>query len=100
MKIAYNFNQTMRRFRKIKNPIAYNERGLASIVVVAVLVVLIALVSIGFSRLTNRDLGQSVEDQKSRAAYYAAESGINDVIKLLKTGSNPCNSNPGNCQAN
>src|SRR5438045_1081715 len=61
-----------------------NQSGLASIVIVGVLVVLIALVSVGFSRLMNRNLNQSVQDQKSSAAYYAAESAVNDVVKQLK----------------
>src|SRR5581483_3906128 len=72
----------------MKQRMQTNQKGLASIIVVSVLVVVISLISIGFSRLMNRELSRSVEDQKAQAAFYAAESGINEVIKNLKKGFN------------
>jgi len=68
---------------KIKQ--AKNQSGLVSIVVVSVLVILLALVSIGFARLMDRTLTNSVNNQQSLAAEYAARSALNDVITYLKT---------------
>lgn len=61
-----------------------DQKGIASIIIVSILVLLISLVSIGFSRIVNRDVSNAVQDQKAQVANYAAESGINEVVKLMK----------------
>ena len=60
-----------------------NEQGVAAIFVVLTLMTLLALISIGFSRLMNREVRQSLDRQLSTAAYYAAESGVNDARAYL-----------------
>ena len=45
------------------------------------------LIVIGFVQLSNRDRSQSLSQQLSLEAYYAAESGINEVKALLAKGS-------------
>jgi hypothetical protein len=62
------------------------EQGMAAIFVVMTLMTLLALISIGFSRLMNREVRQSLDRQLSTAAYYAAESGVNDARAYLKDG--------------
>jgi hypothetical protein len=64
----------------------YNQKGVASIFVVMTLMTLLALISIGFSRLMNREVRQSLDRQLSTAAYYAAESGINDSRDYVSAG--------------
>jgi type II secretory pathway pseudopilin PulG len=61
------------------------QRGLASIVIVSVLVVLITLISLGFARIMNRTIGNSANSSFSSAATYAAQSALNDVGAYLKT---------------
>lgn len=61
-----------------------NQAGLASIVVVSVLVVVLSLIAIGFSRDMNRAVQQSANAGLGTAATYAARSGINDAIAYLK----------------
>lgn len=61
------------------------QAGIASIVVVSVLVVVMSLVAIGFSRLMNRSLQQSTNSALNSAAEYAARSAINDALSYAKT---------------
>jgi hypothetical protein len=60
------------------------QHGLASIVVVSVLIVIMTLITIGFTRLVNRSAVNSANRQFSASATYAAQSGINDVASYLK----------------
>ncbi len=60
------------------------QSGIASIVVVSVLVVVMSLVAIGFSKLMNRSLQQSSNSAISSAANFAARSAINDAIAYSK----------------
>lgn len=78
--------------------IGTDQRGIASIIIVTILVVLLSLVSIGFSRLINRDITRSIESQKSRIASYAAESGVNQVIDYLKRADPLAGKNLASCQ--
>lgn len=67
-----------------------NQSGLVSIMVVGIIAVLITLVVLAFSRITSRDLRQSLDRQLSAQAAYAAETGLNDTVhfiqKTLKAG--------------
>jgi hypothetical protein len=68
-----------------------NQRGMASIVIVAVLVVILTLVSIGFGRLMNRAITNSTDKELSAAASYAAQSGVGDAIKYIQANYDPAN---------
>lgn len=61
------------------------EKGMTSIVVVFVLVTLLTLIGIGFTKVMNRSLQSSAASQQASAANYAAQSGVNDVLSYLKT---------------
>jgi len=63
----------------------YNQRGITSVVVVFVLVTLLTLIGIGFTKIMNRSLQSSAASQQASAANYAAQSGVNDVLSYLKT---------------
>ncbi|HET9850273.1 MAG TPA: hypothetical protein VFP35_01470, partial [Candidatus Saccharimonadales bacterium] len=69
--------------------------GMASIVVVSVLVVIVTLISIGFARIMNRTVSNAANRQASASATYAAQSAINDVAAYIKqyplAYSNNCN---------
>lgn len=64
-----------------------DQRGLASILVTLILMLIISLIVVGFARLARREQRQTLDDQLSTQAFYAAESGINDAVQALK--SNP-----------
>lgn len=63
-----------------------DQNGVASILVVMILMTVLALVSVGFSRLMNREVKRALDRQLSAVAYYAAESGINDARAYLNSG--------------
>lgn len=54
-----------------------NQDGLVSIMVASVLMVIMALITLGFTRAVQNEQRQAVDNQLSEQAYYAAESGIN-----------------------
>ena len=66
-----------------------DQSGMASFLIVSVIVVLITLVSLGFAQLADREERQALDRQLSDEAYYAAESGLNDAYAYLTTTSNP-----------
>ena len=55
------------------------QDGFVSIVVAALLMVILALITLGFARIMQREQRQAIDRHLSREALYAAESGINDV---------------------
>lgn len=61
-----------------------DQRGLASVVTVTVMIVLITLIALGFARLMDRSVKNSQNNQASSAATYAAQSAINDVAGFIK----------------
>jgi len=63
----------------------HNQQGMASIVIVSVLVVILTLVSVAFGRLMDRAVTNSTNKELSAAANYAADSGINDAANYIKS---------------
>lgn len=75
----------------------HNEQGLASIVIVGVLVILLALITLGFSKIMNRAVNNSLNNQLSAAANYAAQSGINDAMAYIKGQASPDDVSSSDC---
>lgn len=69
----------MRRLYKQK----LNESGFASIVIALVLIIILALLTVGFAQLARREQRNTLDKQLANQAYYAAESGVNDIIKSI-----------------
>ncbi len=61
-----------------------NQRGLASMIAVLLLLIVVSIISLGFAKLMDRATQQSLGNNLNQAAYLAARSGINDVRSLLK----------------
>ena len=68
---------------------AAKQWGFVSIIVAILLMVILALITIGFTRLMQREQRQALDRQLSRQALYAAESGINDALNEIAAGTNP-----------
>ena len=64
------------------------QSGLASIVIVFVLVVLLSLIGISFTKIMDRSLQSSTASQLATAANYAAQSATNNTIAYLKATPN------------
>jgi len=61
------------------------QSGFVSIVITALIMVILSLITIGFTRIMQREQREVLDRQLSRQAIYAAESGINDIYNALKT---------------
>ena len=75
------------------------QKGFVAIVVAGMLIVFMALITVGFTRLVQREQRQVLDRQLSRQALYAAESGINDVyanLDSLKEEQTTCVGDPAN----
>jgi len=63
-----------------------NEAGFAALIISIILVIVISLVTVGFAQLMRREQRAALDRQLSNAAYYAAESGINDGAQAVRAG--------------
>lgn len=62
-----------------------DESGVASFMVTLVLMLVITLIILGFAQIARRDQREALDDQLSTQAFYAAETGVNLVQKLMQT---------------
>lgn len=61
------------------------EKGIVSLIVTLVMMIVITLIVLGFAEIARNEQRSSLDDQLSAQAYYAAESGINDVRSVLES---------------
>lgn len=66
-----------------------NQSGMVSIMVTMILMVVMSLIVIGFAQISRRNQRQVLDRQLSTQAFYAAESGVNDIRQLIKTNGAP-----------
>lgn len=64
-----------------------NQSGLVSIIVTMFIMMILGITVIGFAQVSRREQRQTLDRQLSTAAYYSAESGINDIMQKLDNGS-------------
>ncbi len=63
--------------------VKYDERGIVSIIVVLIFIIVIGLIVIGFGQVSRNQTGQTIDNQLSTSSYYAAQSGINNLLQSL-----------------
>lgn len=61
-----------------------DQRGMASIIITMVTMVVISLIVIGFATISRREQRQSLDQLLSSQAFYAAESGVEDARAIIK----------------
>ena len=66
-------------------PKRLDENGFASIVIALILIIVLALFTVGFAQLARREQKSALDKQLATQAYYAAESGVNDTMHNLAT---------------
>jgi type II secretory pathway pseudopilin PulG len=66
-----------------------DERGMVAIIVTLVMMLVITLIVLGFAQVTRRNQREALDSQLALQAYYAAETGVNDIANGLVTGSPP-----------
>jgi hypothetical protein len=64
--------------------IASNQQGFAAFTVTLILMIVLSLIVLGFAANARREQASALNDQLSTAAYYAAESGVNDAYNVIK----------------
>jgi Tfp pilus assembly protein PilX len=67
-----------------RTSLRYSQAGMVSIMTTMVLMIVISLIVLGFAQLSRRNQRETLDRQLSTQAFYAAESGINDVRELIK----------------
>jgi hypothetical protein len=74
-----------------------DQRGLVAIVVVSIIIIILAILTLGFSKIMDRELRQSLDRELAMQANYAAEAGINDarvyISKALAQNQDPSSNN-------
>lgn len=61
-----------------------NQTGLVSFLVVIVIMAILTLIVVAYAQITRREQRQALDRQLNSQAFYAAESGVNDVMRTLK----------------
>jgi hypothetical protein len=64
------------------------QKGFVSIFAVLIIMTVLTLVAVGFSTLTRNAERRTLDSQLNTQAFYAAESGVNDAVRLIRA-SNP-----------
>jgi hypothetical protein len=59
---------------------------MVAIIVTMILMFVITLIVLGFSESTRRNQREALDTQLGQQAYYAAETGVNDITSLIKSG--------------
>lgn len=97
----------MRTIPKHTGRTKLSQKGMASILVTMVLMVVMSLIVLGFAQVSRRNQRDALDNQLTKQAYYAAETGINDYAKKIRTylTNNPNNPdlsalNKTNCDTN
>lgn len=62
-----------------KETIIKNQKGIASMVIVILIMTLLSLIVLSMTKNANREQKQALDRQLNSQAFYAAESGINDA---------------------
>jgi len=63
-----------------------DQKGMVSIIVTMVLMVVMSLIVLGFAQISRREQRDALDTQLSTEAFYAAESGVNDAVSALTSG--------------
>jgi hypothetical protein len=67
-----------------RKSLRYSQAGMVSIMTTMVLMIVISLIVLGFAQLSRRNQRETLDRQLSSQAFYAAESGVNDVRELIQ----------------
>lgn len=75
---------------KLQKISSKDQRGIASITVTVVFIMVISLIVLGFSQVSRRNSREALDRHLSSQAFYAAETGANDaairLAKMLENG--------------
>jgi hypothetical protein len=81
----------------------YRNDGIVSILVVIIFSIVVTLIILGFAEISRNQANQTLNNQLNSGAYYAAQSGINEIQnKIINNNSiyESCCPNQGQCKLN
>lgn len=61
----------------------HNQRGMVSIMVTMLMMIVISVTVLSFAQVSRREQRSTLDRQLSMQAFYAAETGVNDVAKIV-----------------
>lgn len=67
----------------VKNQKKFGQDGFAAIIVTLVVITIVILLVLGFTAIVSRESRSSIDQQLSTQAFYAAETGVNDIAQLV-----------------
>jgi Tfp pilus assembly protein PilX len=79
-----------------------NQEGMASILITMITMIVVTLIVLGFATISRREQGNTLNQQLSTQAFYAAESAVNDARQVINSaisnglavpGKTSCNTN-------
>ena len=62
-----------------------NQKGMVSFLVTFIMLLVISLIVVGFTRVASQNRREALDRQLSTQAFYAAESGVNAVLRAAKS---------------
>ena len=71
-------------YKSMSKKESLHQKGFVSIIVAATVMIILSLITIGFTRIMQREQREALDRQLTRQATYAAESGINTVWQFIK----------------
>lgn len=86
----------MKKIRSIKT----EEYGFASLVVAFILILVMSLLTVGFAQLARREQQTALDQQLTNQAYYAAETGVNQIQAQIPALTAAYKANPTDPQLN
>ena len=75
----------------------HRERGMVSILVTMIMMIVITLIIVGISQVTRSNRREQLDQQLSTQAYYAAESGLNQAVDFFAAHPTAKLNTNGNC---
>lgn len=85
--MRYTNNQTMSIKNNSKTQ-QVGQSGIVSIMVTMIMMMVISLIVVGLAQVSRREIRQATDNQLTVQAFYAAESGVNDVLNIIKSNPN------------
>src|SRR6185437_13103234 len=60
-----------------------NQSGMASILITMITMIVVSLIVLGFATISRREQGNTLDQQLSTQAFYAAETGVEDARNVI-----------------
>ena len=83
--------------RMIQQRSTLDQRGMVSFLVTFIMLLVISLIVVGFTRVASQNRREALDRQLSTQAFYAAESGVNAFLNASKTDPGLLTTTRGTC---